>query len=78
MRDVIIVARGGGSMEELWAFNDEAVARSIFHSEIPVISAVGHETDYTISDFVADLLHQRPLLRLNWLCGKGFIKACNK
>lgn len=52
--DTIIVGRGGGSMEELWAFNEEIVARSIFLSEIPVISAVGHETDFTIADFVAD------------------------
>ena len=52
--DVIITGRGGGSMEELWAFNEEAVARSIYDSEIPVISAVGHETDFTISDFIAD------------------------
>lgn len=51
---VIITGRGGGSMEELWAFNEEIVARSIFSSEIPVISAVGHETDFTIADFVAD------------------------
>lgn len=52
--DTIIVGRGGGSMEELWAFNEEIVARSIFLSDIPVISAVGHETDFTIADFVAD------------------------
>jgi len=56
--DVIIVGRGGGSIEELWAFNTETVARGIFASRIPVISAVGHETDYTIADFVAD--HRAP------------------
>jgi exodeoxyribonuclease VII large subunit len=52
--DVIIVGRGGGSIEELWAFNEEEVARAIFDSKIPVVSAVGHERDYTIADFVAD------------------------
>ena len=52
--DVLIIGRGGGSVEDLWAFNEEVVARSIYASEIPVISAVGHEIDFTISDFVAD------------------------
>ena len=58
--DFIIVGRGGGSLEELWAFNEEILARSIYNSKIPIVSAVGHETDFTISDFVADLRSPTP------------------
>jgi len=58
--DLILVTRGGGSLEDLWAFNEEIVARAIFESAIPIVSAVGHEIDFTISDFVADVRAATP------------------
>jgi len=58
--DLILVTRGGGSLEDLWAFNEEVVARAIFESDLPIVSAVGHEIDFTISDFVADVRAATP------------------
>jgi exodeoxyribonuclease VII large subunit len=73
--DAILVTRGGGSLEDLWAFNEEVVARAIFHSRVSVVSAVGHEIDFTISDFVADVRAATPSAAAELLT-EGMMRRC--
>ena len=76
--DVIIVARGGGSPEDLWPFNEEVVARAIFASPVPVVSGVGHETDWSISDLVADVRASTPTMAAMMVVPNGVIASVNE
>ena len=81
--DLIVVTRGGGSIDDLWCFNDENVARAIADSELPVVSGVGHEIDFTISDFVADVRAPTPsaaaeIISTDWVDSTRFLREMSE